>query len=173
MLYTVSGKSLQLCPTLCNPMDCSPPGSSVHGILQARILEWVAMPSSRGSFPPRYGTHFSCIAGEFFSTSATWEDPHHLIQIKKKEKKGFFFCGENLYNILSQQLSNIPHSNANYCYLLYTTYLEYIYNSKLVPLVAFIQFSHSLRLMVSYKTKHIFTIRMIQQSCSLVLIQIN
>ena len=42
-------KSLQLCPALCNPMDCSPPGSSVHGIFQARTLEWVAMPSSRGS----------------------------------------------------------------------------------------------------------------------------
>ena len=39
----------QSCPTLCDPMDCSPPSSSVHGILQARILEWVAMPSSRGS----------------------------------------------------------------------------------------------------------------------------
>ena len=38
----------QLCPTLCDPMDCSPPGCSVHGILQARILEWVAMPSLRG-----------------------------------------------------------------------------------------------------------------------------
>ena len=37
------------CPTLCDPVDCSPPGSSVHGILQARILEWVVMPSSRGS----------------------------------------------------------------------------------------------------------------------------
>ena len=46
-------KSLQSCPTLCNPLDCSPPGSSAHGILQARILEWVAMPSSRGSFQPR------------------------------------------------------------------------------------------------------------------------
>ena len=43
----------QSCLTLCNPVDCSPPGSSVHGILQARILEWVAMPSSRGSFQPR------------------------------------------------------------------------------------------------------------------------
>ena len=42
-------KSLQLCLTLCNTMDCSPPGSYVHGILQERILEWVAMPSSRGS----------------------------------------------------------------------------------------------------------------------------
>ena len=39
----------QLCPTLCDPMDCSPPGSSVHGILQARILEWIAIPFSRGS----------------------------------------------------------------------------------------------------------------------------
>ena len=42
-------KSLQSCPTLCDPMDYSLPGSSVHGILQARILEWVAMSSSRGS----------------------------------------------------------------------------------------------------------------------------
>jgi len=45
-------QSLQLCPTLCDPMDCNPPGSSIPGILQARILEWVAMPSSRGSSWP-------------------------------------------------------------------------------------------------------------------------
>ena len=43
----------QLCPALCDPMDCDPPGSSVHGILQARILEWVAISFSRGSPPPR------------------------------------------------------------------------------------------------------------------------
>ena len=43
----------QSCPTLCNPMDCSPPGSSVHGILQARILEYIAVPSSRRSSQPR------------------------------------------------------------------------------------------------------------------------
>ena len=49
----VRAKSLQSCLTLCNPMDCSLPGSSVHGILQARVLEWVAMPSSRGSSRPR------------------------------------------------------------------------------------------------------------------------
>ena len=57
-------KSPQLCPTLCNSMDYNPPGSFVHGILQARILEWVAMPSSRGSFWPRDQTclsHVSCI----------------------------------------------------------------------------------------------------------------
>ena len=43
----------QLCLTLCDPVDCSPPGSSIHGILQARILEWVAISFSRGSAPPR------------------------------------------------------------------------------------------------------------------------
>ena len=53
-------------PTLCNFMDCSLPGSSVHGILQARILEWVAIPSSRGSSQPRDQTQVSCIAGRFF-----------------------------------------------------------------------------------------------------------
>ena len=45
----VPAQSLQSCPTLCDPVDCSPPGSSVHEIFPARILEWVAMPPSRGS----------------------------------------------------------------------------------------------------------------------------
>ena len=55
-------KSLQLCPTLCNPMNWSPPGSSAQGILQAKILEWAAMPCSRGSSRPRDQGHvyFSC-----------------------------------------------------------------------------------------------------------------
>ena len=48
-LQEVRAESLQSCLTLCDPRDCSPRGSSVHGIIQARILEWVAMPSSRGS----------------------------------------------------------------------------------------------------------------------------
>ena len=52
----------QLFLTLCDPLDCSPPGSSVHGILQARILEWVAISSSRGSSQPRDWTHISCIS---------------------------------------------------------------------------------------------------------------
>ena len=52
--------SVQSCPTLRDPMDCSPPGSSVHGISQARILEWGAISSSRGSSPPRDQTHVSC-----------------------------------------------------------------------------------------------------------------
>ena len=55
----------QLYPTLCNPMDCYLLGPSVHGILQARILEWVAILSSRGSSQPMGWTQDSCIAGRF------------------------------------------------------------------------------------------------------------
>ena len=61
------GLVIQLCSTLCDPMDCSPPCSSVCGILQARILEWVARPFSRESSRPRDCTRISCIAGGFFT----------------------------------------------------------------------------------------------------------
>ena len=57
----------QSCPTLCDPMDCVRPGSSVHGILQERILEWVAMPSSGGSSQPRDGTQVSHTADRYFT----------------------------------------------------------------------------------------------------------
>ena len=69
MLISEKGKAkiAQLCLTLCDPMSCSLPGSSVHGILQARILEWVAIPFSRGSSQPRDGTQVSHIAGVFFT----------------------------------------------------------------------------------------------------------
>ena len=66
-------RSLQLSPTLCDPMDGSPPGSPAHGILQARTLEWAAMPSSRGSSQPRDQTRVSCgscTAGGFFTTES-------------------------------------------------------------------------------------------------------
>ena len=53
--------SAQVCPTLWDPMDCSPLGSSVRGISQARILQWVAISSSRGSSEPRDGNQVSCI----------------------------------------------------------------------------------------------------------------
>ena len=56
------------CPILWDPQDCSPPGSSVHGISQARILEWVAISFSRGSSRPRDTAHISCLAGRFFTT---------------------------------------------------------------------------------------------------------
>ena len=63
----------QSCLTLCYPMDCSPPGSSGHGIFQARILEWVVISFSRGSSWPRDQTWVSCIAGWLFTLWASWD----------------------------------------------------------------------------------------------------
>ena len=71
----VHTKSLHLCPTPCDPKGYSPPGSSVHGLLRARILEWVAMPSSRRSSWPRdptWSLMSLALAGRFFTTSTTW-----------------------------------------------------------------------------------------------------
>ena len=65
-------------PTLCDPMDCIPPGSSVHGIFQARILEWVAISFSRGSSRPRDRTQVFCIAGRFFTIRTTREAQSHV-----------------------------------------------------------------------------------------------
>ena len=72
----------QSCLIYCNPMDCSPPGSSVHGILQAKMLEWVAMPFSRGSSQPRDWTWVSCIAGGFFIVWATREA--YILRLKRQ-----------------------------------------------------------------------------------------
>ena len=72
----MAAKSLQSCLTLCDPMNCSPPGSSVHGILQARILEWVTMPSSRDCPHPKIepsSLTSPAWAGRFFTNSATRE----------------------------------------------------------------------------------------------------
>ena len=68
----------QSCPTLCDPLDCSLPDLSVCGIIQARILEWVAISSSRGSSWPRDWTHDSCIScidRQILYHWATWEAP--------------------------------------------------------------------------------------------------
>ena len=64
---------VHLCPTLGDPMECSPPGSSVHGIFHARILEWVAIYFSRGSSWPRDQTQVSCTTGRFFTKWAMRE----------------------------------------------------------------------------------------------------
>jgi len=71
--FTLSVLRCLVCPTLCDPIDCSPPGSSVHGNLLARILEWVAISYSRGSSQPKDRTHSlasSALAGGFFILSA-------------------------------------------------------------------------------------------------------
>ena len=84
----VRAKSFQLCPTLCEPMDYSLPGSSVHRILQARILEWVAISSSRGYSQPRSQTQISSIAGRFFTNWAMREAPgFSKCPVKNKTKK--------------------------------------------------------------------------------------
>ena len=77
--YTSDGKVkkwklvTQSCPTLCDPVDCSPPGSSVHGVLQARILEWVDIFFSRESSWPRNQTCASCIGRWILYHGAKWE----------------------------------------------------------------------------------------------------
>ena len=83
-LYAAAAQLLQSCPALCDPMDCSLPGSPVHGISPARVLESVAMPSSRASSWPRDQTHISCIsciAGGFFTCWANWGNPSMCVCI--------------------------------------------------------------------------------------------
>ena len=79
-VYVCVCEVTQSCLTLCDPIDCSPPGSSVYGILQARILEWVAISFSRGSSQPRDRTQVSCIAGRCFVLWATREA--HMLPAK-------------------------------------------------------------------------------------------
>ena len=62
-----------MCPTLCKPIDCSPPGSSVHGVLQARTLQWVAIFSSRGSSRPGDGIRVDCVGRRVLYHTTTWK----------------------------------------------------------------------------------------------------
>ena len=80
------GESPQSCPTLCDPMDCSLPGSSLHGILQARILEGVAISFFRGSSWCRDQTHISCIGRQILYLCATWEAQSNHISLLTWEK---------------------------------------------------------------------------------------
>ena len=78
----------QSCPILCDPVDCSPSSSSVHGILQARILVWVAISFSRGCSRPRDQTQVSCIAGRRFILWATKEElKSFLMRVKEEIEK--------------------------------------------------------------------------------------
>ena len=80
----VCAQSFQLCPTLCDPVYCSPQGSSVHGILLARILEWVAISSSRGSSQPRDRTWVSWRSFYCWATGGM----HVCIYVHRKSLKG-------------------------------------------------------------------------------------
>ena len=76
ILYHCTYVSCSVVSDSVTPMDCSLLGSSVHGILQARILEWVGIPFSWGSSQPRDWNQFSCIEGRFFTVWATWKTQH-------------------------------------------------------------------------------------------------
>ena len=98
---------------LCDPMDCNPPGCSVHGILQARILEWVPILFSRGSSWPRDQTPVSCIAGGFFTVWATRKAPLYnnsqLNFFYETCWPGFCFPDQTLMDrILSLQIVTMP-----------------------------------------------------------------
>ena len=85
----------QLCPTLCNPMDCSLPGSAVHGILQARILEWVTISSSKRSSQLRDGTHISHIARWILYHWATWETHEERGELKGWSQQKSLKCPQS------------------------------------------------------------------------------
>ena len=88
---TVCVSHSELCLTLCNSMDCNLPGSSVYGILQARILEWIAVPFSRGSSQPRDWTQVSCTAGRFFTIWATREAWKYYPSYSKRLSRRIYF----------------------------------------------------------------------------------
>ena len=90
--YTFESESevAQLCPSLCHPMDCSLPGSSVHGIFQATILEWAAISFSRGSSQPRDQTQVSRSVGRCF---------YHLSH-QGSQKKNYTFSNFKLFMLL-------------------------------------------------------------------------
>ena len=93
----------KLCPTLCDPLDCSPPGSSVQGILQARILEWVAIPSSKGSSWPRDQIHISCFGRRILYHWATWAAPSLSVQFSSVAQ----LC-PNLCDLMNRSTPGLP-----------------------------------------------------------------
>ena len=92
--------ALQPCLTLCNPVDYSRPGSSVHGVLQAKILEWVAIPFSKGSSAPKDRTQVSCMAGRFLTI---WDTREGFLEVMTRLKKKWFPCRPWAIRTLQQE----------------------------------------------------------------------
>ena len=93
----------QSCPTLCNPMDCSPPGSSVLGISQARILEWVAISSLKGSSLPRDQTYVSCIDRQILLPLSHLGSPQSLFNGFNSSLQYLIGCGAPNSEIIQSQ----------------------------------------------------------------------
>ena len=102
---SMRAQSLQLCPTLYNPVEWSLPGSSVHGILQARILEGVALPSSRGSFQPRARTHVSCITARFV-TAEPLGKPHYFEAVLAVVAFSFYMLSDHFFFTLLNKVTD-------------------------------------------------------------------
>ena len=100
----------------CNPVDCSPPGSSVRGIPQARIQEWIAISFSRGSSQPRDWTRVSHISGRFFTIWATYEDSNRF----NLKKKSAIWYAENM-NAIKWTSHSFENKNVK-TYTVYTFY---------------------------------------------------
>ena len=96
----------QSCLTLCNPMNCSLPGSSVHGIFQTRVLEWVAISFSRGSSQPRDQTRVSLTAGRRFTVWATREAPECSTKSQRSQINKYIFSKRPLKEKLMMMLWN-------------------------------------------------------------------
>ena len=106
------GKELSCVQLFYNPKDYSPPASSIHGIFQISILEWVAMPYSRGSSQPRDQTHVSCFAGGFLTAEPPGKPPYGLLNALKRDTEFLFwiYCSQctrnlNFYHHLNFQVS--------------------------------------------------------------------
>ena len=111
---------IKSCTTLCDPMDCSPPGSSVHGIFQARILEWVAISFSRGFSQPRDWTRISWVGRWILYHWATWEKPliHYSVgQIGNQKTPSSSFSSFSRVFIMFQVLKNTRTIKTSYTIL--------------------------------------------------------
>ena len=93
--HAAAAKLLQSCPTLCDPIDSSPPGSSVHGVFQPRILEWVAISFSRGSYQPRDRTLIACVVDRLFITEPPGKPMYTRLDFKWITNKDLLYSTGN------------------------------------------------------------------------------
>ena len=113
----ICAKLLQLCLTLCDPMDCNQPGSCVRGILQARILEWIAMPSSRGIFPTQGSKPHLLYCRQMLYCQATREAPTlGLVRPKVKMLSMSAMFSHHRFEILSFQIGAFNDSKLSLRY---------------------------------------------------------
>jgi len=133
MEYFCSCSVFNSCPTLCDLMDCSPPGFSVYGIFQARALEWIAISYSRGSSWPRYWTHFSCgsciVRQILYHLSPRICNIHwQLIQVYFQVTPYLFVGSTNTYsNTIFSILPSHPLYHCCYSFHLYINFNHWIH----------------------------------------------